>query len=173
MPIHCHDGTLTSVCRMAARCSLAVRDSLSTSMCCLLSENWLVSVSSLVCRPKSSVSFRDKSCFTWSICARQTLSLNVWKTLQKTASNQTVKLWWNTFPLKHLCRMRTQQYRMKSVVSGLTWEQNSGNFKLYQVWSLIWDKLNLQTHWIRHLKQAQHYQVLANSNSCEEKMYWA
>lgn len=105
--IHC--VTLTSVCRMAARCSLAVRDSLSTSTCCLLSENWLVSVSSLVCRPKSSVSFRDRSCFTWSICARQTVSLNVWKTLQKTPSSQTSKL--------------KQRNRMKPVVSGLMWEQ--------------------------------------------------
>lgn len=56
---------------MAARCSLAVRDSLRTSMCCLLSENWLVSVSSLVCKPSSSVSFLERSCFTCSIWKRQ------------------------------------------------------------------------------------------------------
>lgn len=52
---------------MAARCSLAVRDSLRTSICCLLSENWLVSVSSLVCKPSSSLSFLERSCFTCSI----------------------------------------------------------------------------------------------------------
>lgn len=57
----------TSVCRMAALCSLAVKDSFSTSMCCLLSENWFVSVSSFVCRAKSSVSFLESSCFTWPI----------------------------------------------------------------------------------------------------------
>ncbi len=57
----------TSVCRIAARCSLAVRDSLSTSICCLLSENWLVRVSSLVCSPRSWVSFLERSCLTWSI----------------------------------------------------------------------------------------------------------
>lgn len=57
----------TSVCRMAARCSLAVRDSLSTSMCCLQSEFWLLRVSSFVCRANSSDSFLDNSCFSWSI----------------------------------------------------------------------------------------------------------
>lgn len=58
---------LTSVCRMAARCSLAVRDSLSTSICCLQSEFWLFRVSSFVCRANSSDSFFDNSCFSWSI----------------------------------------------------------------------------------------------------------
>ncbi len=52
---------------MAARCSLAVRDSLSTSICCLQSEFWLLRVSSLVCRASSSDSFFDNSCFSWSI----------------------------------------------------------------------------------------------------------
>lgn len=52
---------------MAARCSLAVRDSLSTSMCCLQSEFWLLSVSSFVCRANSSDSFFDNSCLSWSI----------------------------------------------------------------------------------------------------------
>lgn len=73
-PTGCHglssleiQGPFTSVCRMAALCSLAVRDSFSTSMCCLLSENWFVSVSSFVCRARSSVSFLDSSCFTWPI----------------------------------------------------------------------------------------------------------
>lgn len=60
---------LTSVCRMAARCSLAVRDSLSTSICCLQSEFWLLRVSSFVCRASSSDSFLDNSCFSWSIYA--------------------------------------------------------------------------------------------------------
>lgn len=58
----------TSVCRMAARCSLAVRDSLSTSICCLQSEFWLFRVSSFVWRANSSDSFLDSSCFSWSIC---------------------------------------------------------------------------------------------------------
>lgn len=58
---------ITSVCRMAARCSLAVRDSLSTSICCLQSEFWLLSVSSFVCRANSSDSFFDNSCLSWSI----------------------------------------------------------------------------------------------------------
>lgn len=62
------DFLLTSVCRMAARCSLAVRDSLSTSICCLQSEFWLLRVSSFVCRASSSDSFFDNSCFSWSIC---------------------------------------------------------------------------------------------------------
>lgn len=52
---------------MAARCSLAVRDSLSTSICCLQSEFWLLRVSSFVCRANSSDSFLDNSCFSWSI----------------------------------------------------------------------------------------------------------
>lgn len=52
---------------MAARCSLAVRDSLSTSICCLQSEFWLLRVSSFVCRANSSDSFFDNSCFSWSI----------------------------------------------------------------------------------------------------------
>lgn len=52
---------------MAARCSLAVRDSLSTSICCLQSEFWLLRVSSFVCRASSSDSFFDNSCFSWSI----------------------------------------------------------------------------------------------------------
>lgn len=66
----------TSVCRMAARCSLAVRDSLSTSICCLQSEFWLLRVSSFVCRANSSDSFFDNSCFSWSIyrCVKQTTS---------------------------------------------------------------------------------------------------
>lgn len=59
--------TITSVCRMAARCSLAVRDSFSTSICCLQSEFWLLRVSSFVCRASSSDSFFDNSCFSWSI----------------------------------------------------------------------------------------------------------
>lgn len=58
---------ITSVCRMAARCSLAVRDSLSTSMCCLQSEFWLLRVSNFVCRASSSDSFFDNSCLSWSI----------------------------------------------------------------------------------------------------------
>ncbi|TNN84311.1 hypothetical protein EYF80_005304 [Liparis tanakae] len=48
---------------MAARCSLAVSDSFSTSICCLQSEFWLLTVSSLVCRASSSDSFFDNSCF--------------------------------------------------------------------------------------------------------------
>ena len=59
--------TLTSVCSVLARCSLAVSDSLSTSMCCLQSEFWLVSVSSLVCRACISDSFLFSSCFSCSI----------------------------------------------------------------------------------------------------------
>ena len=59
--------TLTSVCSVLARCSLAVSDSFSTSMCCLQSEFWLVSVSSLVCRACISDSFLFSSCFCWSI----------------------------------------------------------------------------------------------------------
>lgn len=67
---------VTSVWRMAARCSLAVRDSLSTSICCLQSEFWLLSVSSFVCRASSSDSFFDNSCFSWSICTgvKQTIT---------------------------------------------------------------------------------------------------
>lgn len=61
------DMFVTSVCRMAALCSFAVRDSLSTSICCLLSENWFVRVSNFVCKASNSVSFRDSSCFTWPI----------------------------------------------------------------------------------------------------------
>lgn len=60
----------TSVWSMAALCSLAVRDSLSTSMCCLQSEFWLLRVSSLVCKARSSDSFFESSCFSWSICNR-------------------------------------------------------------------------------------------------------
>lgn len=67
-PRHC----LTSVWRMAALCSLAVSDSLSTSMCCLQSEFWLLRVSSFVCKARSSDSFLESSCFSWSI----------WKTRQ-------------------------------------------------------------------------------------------
>lgn len=63
---------LTSVWRMAALCSLAVSDSLSTSMCCLQSEFWLLRVSSFVCKARSSDSFLESSCFSWSI----------WKTKQ-------------------------------------------------------------------------------------------
>lgn len=59
---------LTSVWRMAALCSLAVSDSLSTSMCCLQSEFWLLRVSSFVCKARSSDSFFESSCFSWSIC---------------------------------------------------------------------------------------------------------
>lgn len=59
----------TSVWSMAALCSLAVRDSLSTSMCCLQSEFWLLRVSSLVCKARSSDSFFESSCFSWSICS--------------------------------------------------------------------------------------------------------
>lgn len=61
----------TSVCRMAALCSLAVRDSFRTSICCLLSENWFVRVSSFVCKASNSVSLRDSSCFTWPIWKRK------------------------------------------------------------------------------------------------------
>lgn len=74
MVVFCLDGkqvnyfNITSVCRMAARCSLAVRDSLSTSICCLQSEFWLLRVSSFVCKASSSDSFFDNSCFSWSIC---------------------------------------------------------------------------------------------------------
>lgn len=68
---HKSQKLFTSVCRMAALCSLAVRDSFSTSMCCLLSENWFVRVSSLVCKASSSVSFLDNSCFTWPIWKRK------------------------------------------------------------------------------------------------------
>lgn len=57
----------TSVCNMAALCSLAVSDSFRTSTCCLLSENWLVRVSSLVLKANSSLSFRLRSCFACSI----------------------------------------------------------------------------------------------------------
>lgn len=64
---------LTSVWRMAARCSLAVSDSLSTSMCCLQSEFWLLRVSSFVCKARSSDSFFESSCFSWSICKRTKL----------------------------------------------------------------------------------------------------
>lgn len=59
----------TSVWSMAALCSLAVRDSLSTSICCLQSEFWLLRVSSLVCKARSSDSFFESSCFSWSICS--------------------------------------------------------------------------------------------------------
>lgn len=59
--------TLTSVCSVLARCSLALSDSFSTSMCCLQSEFWLVSVSSLVCRACISDSFLFSSCFSCSI----------------------------------------------------------------------------------------------------------
>lgn len=61
---------LTSVWRMAALCSLAVSDSLSTSMCCLQSEFWLLRVSSFVCKARSSDSFFESSCFSWSICEK-------------------------------------------------------------------------------------------------------
>lgn len=61
-------GCNTSVWSMAALCSLAVSDSLSTSMCCLQSEFWLLRVSSLVCKARSSDSFFESSCFSWSIC---------------------------------------------------------------------------------------------------------
>lgn len=64
---------LTSVWRMAALCSLAVSDSLSTSMCCLQSEFWLLRVSSFVCKARSSDSFFESSCFSWSICETTTL----------------------------------------------------------------------------------------------------
>lgn len=63
---------LTSVWRMAALCSLAVSDSLSTSMCCLQSEFWLLRVSSFVCKARSSDSFFESSCFSWSICKTTT-----------------------------------------------------------------------------------------------------
>ena len=56
---------------MAALCSLAVRDSFRTSICCLLSENWFVRVSSFVCKASNSVSLRDSSCFTWPIWKRK------------------------------------------------------------------------------------------------------
>lgn len=96
-----HETILTSVCRMAARCSLAVRDSLRTSMCCLLSENWLVSVSSFVCRPKSSVSFLDRSCFTWSIWTRETVR-QLWKHGDKSfLSKQASEVLWNLFNLEN------------------------------------------------------------------------
>lgn len=62
---------LTSVWRMAALCSLAVSDSLSTSMCCLQSEFWLLRVSSFVCKARSSDSFLESSCFSWSICKKR------------------------------------------------------------------------------------------------------
>lgn len=59
--------TLTSVWSVLARCSLALSDSFSTSMCCLQSEFWLVSVSSLVCSACISDSFLFSSCFSCSI----------------------------------------------------------------------------------------------------------
>lgn len=77
---------ITSVCRMAARCSLAVRDSLSTSICCLQSEFWLFRVSSFVCRARSSDSFLDNSCFSWSIC-RRTKQRQVLVSLRASARN--------------------------------------------------------------------------------------
>lgn len=61
----------TSVCNIAALCSLAASDSFSTSTCCLLSENWLVRVSSLVLKANSSLSFRLRSCFACSICSKK------------------------------------------------------------------------------------------------------
>lgn len=63
------NSACTSVCNIAALCSFAASDSFSTSTCCLLSENWLVRVSSLVLKANSSLSLRLRSCFACSICS--------------------------------------------------------------------------------------------------------
>lgn len=66
------NSSCTSVCKIAALCSLAVSDSLSTSTCCLLSENWLLRVSSLVLKANSSLSLRLRSCLACSIWVTHT-----------------------------------------------------------------------------------------------------
>lgn len=81
---------LTSVWRMAALCSLAVSDSLSTSMCCLQSEFWLLRVSSFVCKARSSDSFLESSCFSWSICKTRRQSQNLRKFCSNTYTWQLV-----------------------------------------------------------------------------------
>lgn len=84
---------LTSVCNVFARCSLAASDSFKTSMCCLQSEFWLVSVSSLVCRACISDSFLFNSCFSVSIWQSNTYAFDIktFKSNQKHHSFVVIK----------------------------------------------------------------------------------